>query len=82
MLGLGGYYVGTRLASESKTPVPTSKPVYGTPEDFARAIKELKTLFSEETVTTVEDQLKAHGFSPNTHHPGTVADSDTHRLVG
>ena len=72
MIGLGGYYVGTR--SNHHTPVEypgsPSKPVYGTPEDFARAIQELKTLFSEETVTTAEDQLEAHGFSPNVYHPG------------
>jgi len=71
-LGLGGYYVGAR--SNHHTPVESpgspSKPVYGSPEDFARAIQELKTLFSEETVTTAEDQLGAHGFSPNMYHPG------------
>jgi hypothetical protein len=72
-LGLGGYYVGVRRAIET----PPSKPVHGTPEDFAHAIKELKTLFSKDTVTTDEDQLEAHGFSPNAHHPGTPCHSDT-----
>jgi len=71
-LGLGGYYVGAR--SNHHTPVESpgspTKPVYGSPEDFARAIQELKTLFSEETVTTAEDQLEAHGFSPNMYYPG------------
>jgi len=66
-LGLGGYYVGVRRAIET----PPPKPVYGTPEDFAHAIQELKTLFSKDTVRTDEDQLEAHGFSPNAHHPGT-----------
>jgi hypothetical protein len=65
--GLGGYYVGARCAIEP----PPPKPVYGTPEDFAHAIEELKTLFSEDTVVTDEDQLEAHGFSPNAYHPGT-----------
>jgi hypothetical protein len=68
VLGLGGYYVGAR-SNRRDSP---SKPVYGTPEEFARAIEELKSLFSDESVTTHEDQLKAHGFSPNTHLPGTV----------
>ena len=73
VLGLGGYYVGARSnyhPIESASPGSPSKPVYGTPEDFARAIEELKTLFSEETVTTAKDQLEAHGFSPNVYHPG------------
>ena len=66
-LGLGGYYVGVRRGIET----PSPKPVYGTPEDFGHAIEELKTLFSKDTVTTDQDQLEAHGFSPNAHHPGT-----------
>ncbi|KAN0118676.1 FAD-linked oxidase-like protein [Russula decolorans] len=66
VLGLGGYYVGVRRAIET----PPPKPVYGTPEDFAHAIEELKTLFSKDTVTTDEDQLEAHGFSPDSYHPG------------
>lgn len=66
-LGLGGYYVGVRRSAET----PPPKPVYGTPEDFAHAIEELKTLFSEGTVVTDGDQLEAHGFSSHAHHPGT-----------
>ncbi len=65
-LGLGGYFIGLRGTVET----PPSKPVYGTSEDFAHAIDELKTLFSKDTVTTDEDQLEAHGFSPNAYHPG------------
>jgi hypothetical protein len=66
-IGLGGYYVGVSRSIET----PPPKPVYGTPEDFALAIEELKTLFSEGMVVTDEDQLEAHGFSPNAYHPGT-----------
>jgi D-lactate dehydrogenase (cytochrome) len=74
VLGLGGYYVGARSNHyQSESPGSPSKPVYGTPEDFSRAIEELKTLFSEETVTTAKDQLEAHGFSPNVYHPGKYA---------
>jgi hypothetical protein len=65
-LGLG-YYVGVYRAIET----PPPKPVYGTPEDFAHAIEELKTLFSEGAVVTNDDQLEAHGFSSNAYHPGT-----------
>lgn len=71
-MGLGGYYVGARshTLAPVESPGSPSKPVYGSPEDFARAIQELKTLLSEESVTTAEDQLEAHGFSPNMHYPG------------
>lgn len=72
-LGLGGYYVGVRRAIEPSPP----KPVYGTPDDFAHAIEDLKTLFSKDMVTTDKDQLEAHGFSPNVYHPGTPCYSDT-----
>ena len=81
VLGLGGYYVGAR--SNHHTPVESprspSKPVYGTPEDFARAIQELKSLFSEETATTAEDQLDAHGFSPSVYHPGELVIRHCHK---
>lgn len=73
VLGLGGYYVGVRRHLET----PPPKPVYGTPEDFAHAVEELKTLFSKDTVTTDEGQLEAHGFSPDSYHPGTPCHSDT-----
>ncbi|KAI0299658.1 FAD-linked oxidase-like protein [Multifurca ochricompacta] len=59
------------VSSPSRSPSKSkSKPVYGTPEEFARAIEELRTLFAEGAVTTAKDQLEAHGFSPNAHHPG------------
>lgn len=74
-LGLGGYYVGRGI----ETPSPS--PVYGTPEDFGHAIEELKMLFSKDTVTTDKDQLEAHGFSYNAHHPGTSYPSDLHLVL-
>ncbi len=77
MLGLGGYYIGAHsknagveVANTTTSPSPR-KPVYGTPEDFARAIEELRASFAEaEQVTTVPEQLVTHGFSPNSHLPG------------
>lgn len=76
LLGLG-YYMGARSDEFSATETastrqPPLKPVYGTPEDFARAIEELKASFVEDAVTTALDQLVAHGFSPNSHHPGAA----------
>jgi hypothetical protein len=81
ILGVGGYYVGKRsnnigvnvaTARALEFPLP-QKQVYGTPEDFSRAIEELRASFAEEAVTTAQDQLEAHGVSPNTHHPGMHA---------
>ena len=76
LLGLG-YYMGARSNDFSATNTasdrqPPLKPVYGTPEDFARAVEELKASFVEDAVTTAPDQLVAHGFSPNSHHPGAA----------
>ena len=62
-----GYAIGADFADEGQPPL---KPVYGTPEDFALAIEELKASFAGEAVTTAPDQLAAHGYSPNCHHPG------------
>jgi hypothetical protein len=75
-MGLGGYYVGTRSNPLYTAVSALPKPVYGTSEDFARAIEELKSSFVEDAVTTAEDQLEAHGFSSNTHLPGTPGCSD------
>ncbi|KAH9016922.1 FAD-linked oxidase-like protein [Lactarius pseudohatsudake] len=80
ILGLGGYYVGARSngvnlegatsrALVSPSPLP-GEPIYGTPGDFVRAIDELRASLAGEAVTTARDQLEAHGFSPNSHHPG------------
>ncbi len=45
---------------------------YGTPEDFKRAIAELRSTFSnEDAVSTDADVLEVHGFSENDYHPGT-----------
>lgn len=72
LLGLG-YLVGARSNSVGVEAFPSSppKPVYGTPEEFARAIEELRTLFAGDAVTTAPDELTTHGFSPNSHFPGT-----------
>ena len=45
-------------------------PVYGTPEDFKRAIKELQDSFEENMVSTEHSNLFTHGFSPNVMHEG------------
>lgn len=51
------------------------EPSYGTPEDFQKAIQELRHIFSDEDhesgiVSTDPDDLRIHGFSENDHHPG------------
>ncbi|KAI9430533.1 FAD-binding domain-containing protein [Lactarius indigo] len=73
LLGLGGYYIGARSNNDGVELVNATAslpPVYGTPEDFARAIEELRASFVGEAVTIAPDELVAHGFSPNCHHPG------------
>ena len=45
-------------------------PVYGTPEDFKRAIKELEASFEDDVVSTDPPNLFTHGFSPNVMHEG------------
>ncbi|KAF9074208.1 FAD-linked oxidase-like protein [Rhodocollybia butyracea] len=45
---------------------------YGSTEDFAKAIEELRRAFpNEDTVSTDPDDLYYHGFSMNDHHPAT-----------
>lgn len=44
---------------------------YGTPEDFQKAIVELRTTFPQDGyVSTDGDDLHLHGFSDNDYHPG------------
>ncbi|TFK85448.1 hypothetical protein K466DRAFT_566602 [Polyporus arcularius HHB13444] len=43
---------------------------YGSPQDFKKAIEELRTLFpDEDAVTTDVEDLEAHGYSENDYHP-------------
>ena len=44
---------------------------YGSPEDFKKAIAELRAAFpDEDAVTTDKEHLEEHGFSENDYHPG------------
>jgi hypothetical protein len=71
LVGLGSYYVGSlNGGSVSATASKAAAPVYGTPEDFKRAIKELETSFEEGIVSTDPPNLFSHGFSPNVMHEG------------
>lgn len=46
---------------------------YGTPEDFQKAISELRAAFSDEhAVSTDPEDLHVHGFSDNDYHPGML----------
>ena len=92
-LGLSGYYIGVRsnsvgvdgttaraVGSPYPSPLPP-RPPYGTTEDFSRTIEELRASFAAEAVTTARDQLEAHGFSPNAHHPGMACPSFLSRAM-
>jgi hypothetical protein len=73
LVGLGSYYAGSSRspASTSATNVAaTPPPVYGTQEDFKRAIKELEASFDKDVVSTDPANLATHGFSPNVMHEG------------
>ncbi|KDQ51241.1 hypothetical protein JAAARDRAFT_41303 [Jaapia argillacea MUCL 33604] len=50
-----------------------TNPEYGSPEDFQRAIRDLKHAFENDTEVRVEtdpEVVKVHGFSENDYHPG------------
>ena len=73
LVGLGSYYAGSSRspASTSATNVAAiPPPVYGTQEDFKRAIKELEASFDKDVVSTDPANLATHGFSPNVMHEG------------
>jgi len=65
-LGLGGYWFAN---SSDNTATVNSEPVYGTPEDFVRAVDELRAKLGEAKVSTDEDDLLGHGYSAIDHHP-------------
>ena len=73
LVGLGSYYAGSSRgsASTSTTNVAAAPPpIYGTQEDFKRAIKELEASFDKDVVSTDPANLATHGFSPNVMHEG------------
>lgn len=75
LVGLGSYYLGSLnggSVSAAQTASTAAAPVYGTPEDFKRAIKELETSFEEGMISTDPPNLFTHGFSPNVMHEGVA----------
>ena len=70
LVGLGLYHVGSSRGSVSTNTAVSTVPVYGTAEDFKRAIKELEASFEEGVVSTDPANLSTHGFSPNVMHKG------------
>jgi hypothetical protein len=78
IVGIGSYYIGsrndgsasTKAASGARAAEAAPTPVYGTQEDFKRAIKELQDSFEENMVSTDPSNLFTHGFSPNVMHEG------------
>ena len=71
LVGFGSFYVGSlNDGSASAKATTAAAPVYGTQEDFKRAIKELEASFEEGIVSTDPPNLYTHGFSPNVMHEG------------
>ncbi|KAJ3856156.1 FAD-linked oxidase-like protein [Lentinula lateritia] len=75
-----GGLLGFTLANRAQTSLPTlsliptgspTKPKYGSPEDFAKAIEELKRTFTDEDIVSTDpEDVYNHGFSVNDYHPG------------
>ena len=70
------YYLASGQAGDATA---QGKPVefntqYGSPEEFKKAIEELRVLFAgdEDAVTTDVEDLEDHGFSENDYHPGEL----------
>ncbi|KAJ3866721.1 FAD-linked oxidase-like protein [Lentinula novae-zelandiae] len=59
-------------SSQSATkPRSPTKPKYGSPEDFGKAIEELKRTFTDEDIVSTDpEDVYNHGFSVNDYHPG------------
>lgn len=85
-----GYTIGsaTSLSSPLAFLVPgrrqlstaDDEPTYGTPNDFQKAIQELKQTFNNEgnesgVVSTDPDDLRLHGFSENDYFPSACRSS-------
>ncbi|KAI0669124.1 FAD-linked oxidase-like protein [Trametes maxima] len=72
--GALGYYLATSAKDEpegGRAGVQFNTK-YGSPEDFKRAIEELRLAFSDEdAVTTDVEDLEVHGFSENDYHPSS-----------
>lgn len=65
------YYLGSDASESHAASAADLNSQYGSPDDFKKAIEELKAAFPEEgTVTTDVEDLSEHGFSVNDHHPG------------
>jgi len=74
-LGSGalGYAIAQTVSADEQQPIVNlnAKPVYGSPQDFQKAIKELQAAFPDaDAVSTDLDDLQTHGFSANDWHPG------------
>ena len=67
--GLG--YAMARYTQEPPV-LKAAEPMFGTPEDFNRAIEELKGALGKDSVSTDREDLFIHGFSANDYHPGII----------
>ncbi|KAG5634793.1 hypothetical protein H0H81_000761 [Sphagnurus paluster] len=75
--GIVGYtiakYAQPGRASETERRRGFEKPRFGSPEDFKRAIEELRQAFPDpDTVSTDPEDLRIHGFSDYDYRPGRL----------
>ncbi|CDO70812.1 hypothetical protein BN946_scf184801.g3 [Trametes cinnabarina] len=70
-----GYYLATIRSDRAVTQNRARSDLnstYGSPDDFAKAIDELRSTFPHEgAVTTDPEDLEVHGFSENDYHPSS-----------
>ncbi|KAF8727625.1 hypothetical protein AX14_007190 [Amanita brunnescens Koide BX004] len=62
-------FVGYQLALKRNI---TAKSGFGSKQDYEYAIRDLRALFPGDAASTDPDDLLAHGFSLNDHHPGAL----------
>ncbi|KAG6831365.1 hypothetical protein H0H87_005376 [Tephrocybe sp. NHM501043] len=71
--GVVGFTLATIWESTSPPTRNAHKPQFGTPDDFDKAIQELKGTFpDEDVVSTDPEDLRIHGFSVYDHRPGRL----------
>ncbi|KAE8354244.1 hypothetical protein BDV28DRAFT_131339 [Aspergillus coremiiformis] len=58
--GLGYAYAASNQSSQSQSP---KQPLYGSAQDFKKAITELRAKLGNDAISTDEDDLQVHGFS-------------------
>lgn len=68
--GAAGYMLGSAKSPVISPPSISSTAHYGSKAHFEKAISELQAALGEDKVSIDSEDLHAHGYSENDHHPG------------